>query len=63
MESNSSRRTMSFGAFALAAMFAALGAAAVAASWQWIGARARQDAAREAELDEWAHADPTPPTL
>ncbi|MET0782461.1 MAG: hypothetical protein ABWZ16_13205 [Microbacterium sp.] len=52
MESNSPRRTPLFGALAIAAILSAL--VALAAAWQSV---ARQEAQREAELDDWAHDD------
>jgi hypothetical protein len=52
-----------FGALAVAALLAALVAVAIGGSWQRIARVSRQEVAREAELDGWAHADSSGPTL
>jgi hypothetical protein len=58
-ESTRPRQTRRLGAMAFAATLGALLGVVIAASWQRIGAIARQDAAREAELDDWTFANPS----
>jgi hypothetical protein len=62
MTSSSPRPTRVFGAITFAAILAASLAVAINA-FRRIARTARREASREAELDDWARADPPPPAL